>query len=170
MAHRLPPPAWRWPALLRPGPVLLAPVLLGVVLGAGVLGPIPPGSSQVADVASADARGDFLSITLTGARGTYRQRFWLVVDRDPGGLWCRDARGKPVIALRPGAVVETDPTSAPVVRKQGKPFLRVRFKPVDILQDAHATGGGTATACLVRANVSFLAPIHPESLESTVPH
>jgi hypothetical protein len=144
------------------------PLLSAVVVGVGLGGAIRPGWTQVADVASADARGDFVSVTLSGARGRYAQRFWLVVDQDPRGLWCRDARGWPVIALRQGAVVETDLSSGSVVMKQGKPFLRIRFQPVDILHDARQAGKGTATPCLVRANRSFLAPIHPESLESKV--
>ncbi|MEB3323114.1 MAG: hypothetical protein VKI81_09860 [Synechococcaceae cyanobacterium] len=123
--------------------------------------------AQGADVIRPDAQGDFPSVDIPGGRGTYRQRFWLVVDRDPRGLWCRDATGRPSIALRYGAVIEIDPAAgppSPVVTRQGKPHLRVRVKPVDILHDARLRGRGTPAACVVRANSSFLAPIHPESM------
>jgi len=120
--------------------------------------------SQVADVVHPDPQGDFPSVMVDGPRGQYRQRFWLVVDRDPRGLWCRDAQGRALIALRRGAVVQTDETS-PVLFNQGKSYLRVRVKPVDVLYDARLRERGTATTCVVRANTSFLAPIHPDSLE-----
>lgn len=120
--------------------------------------------SQVADVVHPDPQGDFPSVMVAGPRGQYQQRFWLVVDRDPRGLWCRDVQGRPLIALRRGAVVETGGAS-PVFFNLGKSYLRVRVKPVDVLYDGRLKGRGTATSCVVRANTSFLAPIHPDSLE-----
>lgn len=122
-----------------------------------------PSWSQVADVVHPDAQGDFPSVMVAGPRGQYQQRFWLVVDRDPRGLWCRDAKGLPLIAIRRGAVVETDEIS-PVLLNEGKSYLRVRIKPVDVLYDARMRGRGKATTCVVRANTSFLAPIHPDSM------
>jgi len=120
--------------------------------------------SQVADVVHPDPQGDFPSVMVTGPRGQYRQRFWLVVDRDPRGLWCRDVQGRPLIALRRGAVVETVGAS-PVFFNLGKSYLRVHVKPVDVFYDGRLKDPGTATSCVVRANTSFLAPIHPDSLE-----
>ncbi|MEB3325869.1 MAG: hypothetical protein VKM17_11125 [Cyanobacteriota bacterium] len=138
--------------------------LCGLSLGpAQVVGSLPA-RSQVADVVHPDPQGDFPSLRLVGPRGQYGQRFWLVVDRDPRGLWCRDGQGRPLIALRRGAVLETDETD-PVILRLGKAYLRVRVKPVDVLYDARLKDRGTATICEVRANSSFLAPIHPDSLE-----
>jgi hypothetical protein len=144
-----------------PGRLLSAlglPILLGVT---------PAVLAQVADVIRPDQQGDFPRIEIPGARGSYQQRYWLVVDRDPRGLWCRDRSGRPSIALRYGAVVETDGgsgASSPVLLQQSKSYLRVRVKPVDILYDARLMDRGTPTACVIRSNTSFLAPIHPGSM------
>lgn len=145
------------------GSLLVLPALWGT---------IPGGWAQVADVARPDAQGDFTAITFPGARGLVLQRFWLVVDRDPRGLWCRDVRGRALVALRQGAVVETadrgaDARAAPLF-SQGKPFLRVRFKPVDILYDARLSAQGSGSTCLVRVNTAFLAPIHLDSMEQAL--
>lgn len=145
------------------GSLLVLPALWGTAPGAW---------AQVADVARPDARGDFTTITFPGARGVVLQRFWLVVARDPRGLWCRDARGRALIALRQGAVVETADRSAnprsPLLFSQGKPYLRVRIKPVDILYDARQSAEGSAFTCLVRVNTAFLAPIHLDSMEQAL--
>lgn len=126
-------------------------------------------SAQVADVIRPDPRGDFRSLLIRGPRGGYAQRFWLVVDRDPRGLWCRDPVGRPLVALRPGAVLETDfqdPTLAPLLNRQGAVYVRLRVKPMDVLEDARVGERGKEFSCAVRANINYLAPIHPDSLES----
>ena len=147
-------------------------ILWRLTLLPALWGTAPMAWSQVAEVVRPDGQGDFTSITLQGARGTERQRFWLVVDRDLRGLWCRDGQGRALIALRRGAVVETADTpadsSSPLLFSQGKPYLRVRVKPVDILYDARLSELGTATTCLVRVNTSFLAPIHQDSMEKAI--
>jgi hypothetical protein len=122
--------------------------------------------AQVADVVSSDALGDYTSITVEGPRGGYIQRYWLVVDQDPRGLWCRDDKGRALMALRRGSVIETASKSAsPLTFRQTKPYLQVRIQPFDLLYDVRQRDRGKATSCVVRANSSFLAPILPDSLE-----
>lgn len=135
-----------------------------MLLASALLSEGRPGWSQVADVAVPDAQGDFRSIAVPGPRGSYAQRLWLVVDRDPRGLRCRDGGGRSLIALRPGAVLESASVAANLFVLQGKPYLKVRVEPVDLLEDARQEGRGLAAACLVRANSAFIAPIHPDSL------
>lgn len=130
--------------------------------------PLPPAWCQVAEVVAPDAQGNFPAITLPGPRGPYPQRFWLVVDRDPRGLWCRDSRGRPLVALRRGAVLETDATANPVLLRDGRPYLRVRPKPVAIQEETRLRDRGTALSCWVRAHGAFVAPIHPDSLEAVL--
>lgn len=138
-------------------------------LAAPLLGSTVPALAQVADVTAPDSQGDFTTLEIPGARGTYPQRFWLVVDRDPRGLWCRDARGRALIALRRGAVVETAGARGPLLLSQGKPYLQVKIKSMDILHDARHRERGLSTSCVVRANSAFLAPINPDSLEAIFP-
>lgn len=124
-------------------------------------------SAQSADVIRPGSDGDFRSIEIPGNRGSYPQRFWLVVDRDPRGLWCRDLSGRPSIALKYGSVIRSvDPsvTASPIKLSQGKAYLQVHVKPVDILYDARLHGRGSTSMCLVRANSSFIAPINSESM------
>lgn len=123
--------------------------------------------AQVADVIRPNAQGDFAALMIPGPRGAYPQRFWLVVDRDPHGLLCRDPHGRASIALRYGAVLELDQPDQQVSPQliQGKPYLRMAIKPVDILYDARFKDRGQSAVCSVRANSSFLAPIQPDSLE-----
>ena len=143
--------------------------LLPLWLLAGVLALGSSAWAQVADVMTPDSRGDFRSPLVSGPRGAYPQRYWLVVDRDPQGLWCRDAFWRPAVALRSGAVLELDlrdPQQPSLLQHRGAPYLRVRVKPMDILVDARLGERGKELSCVVRANVNFLAPIHPDSLES----
>ena len=157
-----------WPKWGRDGrgiPAWTLPVLLGLP---GLLALTPAAHTQTADVISPGEDGDFSSLQIPGPRGSYLQRFWLVVDRDPRGLWCRDRQGRPSIALKYGSVIESD-TSAQaggaVLLNQGKTYLRVKVKPMDILYDARLRRWKTtATTCVVRANSSFLAPINPDSM------
>ena len=126
-------------------------------------------AAQVADVIRPDPRGDFRSQLIRGPRGAYQQRFWLVVDRDPGGLSCRDPAWRVVVALRVGAVLETDLQEAKLpalLNRQGIPYLRVRVKPMDILRDNRSGEQGKELSCAVRANTNFLAPINADSLAS----
>ncbi len=91
----------------------------------------PLARAQVADVVRPDARGDYRSIRIAGPRGSTPQRFWLVVDRDPRGLLCRDRQGRAWIALRYGSVVqlvEPEQQNEPM-RPEGKPTLLVDRHP-----------------------------------------
>lgn len=127
----------------------------------------PAAEAQTADVIRPNAQGDFATIMIPGARGAYPQRFWLVVDRDPRGLLCRDPHGRASIALRYGAIVELDQPDQQISPQliQGKPYLRMAVKPVDLLYDVRLKGRGQSAVCSVRANSAFLAPIQPDSLE-----
>lgn len=144
-------------------------VLLNVVVALTLLAP-PAARAQVADVVRPDAQGDFRSIRIAGPRGSTPQRFWLVVNRDPRGLQCRDDQGRAWIALRYGSVVqlaEPERQATPLLL-QGKPTLRLAVKPVDILYDARFRERGQATVCRVRGNSVFLAPIQQDSLEQSL--
>lgn len=144
---------------------IIQPLLLMV----GLLAFCRSASAQLADVIRPDPRGDFRSLLIRGPRGEYVQRFWLVVDRDPRGLWCRDSLWRPLAALRPGAVLETDLQDralTPLLNRQGAPYLRVWVKPMDVLEEARSGDRGKQFSCAVRANINYLAPIHPDSLES----
>lgn len=146
--------------------------LLGLVGVLVCLGLSEIAKAQSAEVIRPAADGDFRILDIPGNRGSYRQRFWLVVDRDPRGLWCRDITGRPSIALKTGSVIETDEPSfpaTPLQLREGKAYLNVRIKPVDILYDARLRGRGRAALCLVRANSSFIAPINPDSLKQAQP-
>lgn len=150
-------------ARLRPRrglPGVKAPVLLSLLLPTGA-------HAQIADVARPNLRGDFASIRVAGPRGSLAQRFWLVVDRDPRGLLCRDGQGQAWIALRYGAVVELDQPERqrePLLI-QGQPTLRLAVRPIAILEDARSGERGKPAVCRVRANSAYLAPIQPDSLE-----
>jgi hypothetical protein len=146
------------------------PILLGLP---GLLFLTTAAHTQTADVISPGEDGDFRSLQIPGPRGSYLQRFWLVVDRDPRGLWCRDLQGRPSIALKYGSVIESDSSAQAgeaVLLNQGKTYLRVKVKPVDILYDARLRRNKiTFITCVVRANSSFLAPINPDSMGAVRP-
>jgi hypothetical protein len=138
-----------------------------MLLLAGLLAFAGSASAQIADVVLPDPRGDFRTLQIKGPRGANPQRFWLVLDRDPSGLWCRDPSWRPVVALRRGAVLEADlqdPKLPALLNRQGVPYLRVRVKPMDILRDNRIGEQGKEFSCAVRASANFLAPIHPDSL------
>jgi hypothetical protein len=140
-----------------------------MLLLAGLLSLCGSASAQIADVILPDPRGDFRSLLISGPRGAYVQRYWLVVDRDPGGLLCRDPAWRVVAALRVGAVLEADlqePKLPALLNRQGVPYLRVRVKPMDMLRDHRLAERGKELSCAVRANTNFLAPIHADSLGS----
>jgi hypothetical protein len=156
----------------HPRTVRCIPAVQGLahLMLAGILWSPPVARAQVADVVRPDAQGDFHSVRVAGPRGSTPQRFWLVVDRDPRGLLCRDRQGRAWIALRYGSVLqlaEPEQQKAPVLLA-GKPTLRVAVKPIDILHDVRFAERGKATVCRVRANSSFLAPIQAESLEQAL--
>ena len=125
--------------------------------------------AQSADVIRPGPDGDFRSIQVPGNRGSYTQRYWLVVDRDPRGLWCRDPWGRPSIALKYGSVIESSSNTAPLQIRQGKSYLQVSIKPEDILYDARLRGARNSNTCLVRANSAFIAPINPDSMGALRP-
>jgi len=87
--------------------MLRLPCLSLVALATALL-PWTSVRAQIADVPLANANGDFISSRLPGNRTAYPQRQWLVVDRDPAGLNCRDERGQVVALLAYGAVVDSD--------------------------------------------------------------
>lgn len=130
----------------------------------------PRAHAQIAEVVRPDAQGDFTTLRVPGSRGTSPQRFWLVVDRDPRGLLCRDEQGRAWITLRYGAVLQLD---QPEQQQQplwigGKPTLRLAVKPVDIQSDVRfRRDHGQAMVCRVRANSTVLAPIQEDSLQQT---
>lgn len=139
------------------------------MLALGLLMPLNA-RAQIADVVRPDAQGEFSALRVPGPRGSTPQRFWLVVDRDPRGLACRDERGRAWISLRYGSVVQLDQPeqqTAPLLI-QGKPYLRLAIQPMAILHDVRFRERGKATACRVRANSSFLAPIQADSLEQAL--
>ena len=145
---------WRWPRLLLP----VLSLLLGFSKAA---------LAQTADVIRPDAQGDFRSISEPGPRGSVVQRYWLVVDADPRGLHCRDALGRAWIRLRYGSVLQLDQPeqlgAAQLI--QGKPYLRMAIKSVDLLSDRRLKERGQSAVCFVRANRAYVAPIQPDSLE-----
>ena len=122
--------------------------------------------AQQADVVAPDAQGDFASLTVPAPHGSIQQRHWLVVDPDPGGLACRDQAGRASIALRPGAIVESDGGAGSLLLLRGRPWLRVRVRPEAIQRESRSSERGRRTSCWVRANRAYLAPILPDALEA----
>jgi hypothetical protein len=123
--------------------------------------------AQVADVVKPAPDGDFPSISISGFRGIHPQRYWLVVDRDPRGLLCRDGQGHAHIALKYGSVIETDlstSSASPLTFQQGKSYVRMHVQPMHFLFDARLRQRGTPTTCSVRANTSFIAPVNADSI------
>jgi hypothetical protein len=116
----------------------------------------------------ANANGDFLSTRLPGNRSAYPQRQWVVVERDPAGLNCRDGRGQVLALLAYGAVVDSDlkgDDSEAIVVMAGRPWLRLRAHPFDLRQDLRPQGQRVhPVACLVRAHAAYLAPLNPDTL------
>ena len=124
-------------------------------------------TAQVPDVVKPAGDGDFPSISVSGFRGVHPQRYWLVVDRDPRGLLCRNEKGQALLALKYGSVIETDlsPSSpSPLSFQQGKSVVRVKVLPIHLLFDARLKHRGTSTTCTVRANTAFIAPVNGESI------
>jgi hypothetical protein len=148
---------------------MVRPLLaLLVVLAAGGL-PFPAARAQVADVPAADRDGDFHSTRIAGHRGSYPQRQWLVVERDPGGLNCRDARGQVVAVLAYGAVVDSDlrgDDGEAILIVAGRPWLRLIAHPLDLREDLRPQELRLRPlACRVRAHARYVAPLNPDTLE-----
>jgi hypothetical protein len=122
--------------------------------------------AQGADVVVPDSQGDFATLAVPGPRGSSPQRHWLVVDPDRRGLACRDRAGHAWIALRPGAIVESEEGPTALLTLQGRPWLRVKVQPGAIQRDSRASDRGRPTSCWVRANRAYLAPILPDALDA----
>lgn len=147
-------------------PLLAAARLAAALLLLALLGKPGAAGAQQADVVAPDGQGDFASLAVPAPRGSIQQRHWLVVDPDPRGLACRDPAGRASIALRPGAIVETDGDAAALLLLQGRPWLRVRVRPEAIQRDSRRSERGRGSSCWVRANRAYLAPILPDALEA----
>ena len=153
-----------------PGPQWLVAGLLAGLM-AGVALPGGPLRAQTLDVPQPDLQGNFAAGQASGDRGALPQRYWLVVDRDPRGLLCRDGQGRPSIALKYGAVIEAlAPLAAapPLPSGTTGTWLRVRVKPVAVLYDARLRDRGSEAICLVRAHSVYLAPVNADSLQQVL--
>jgi hypothetical protein len=145
----------------------LAPSRLSALLPALLISAMPAALAQVGDVVQPSASGDFLESQSEGPRGRRPQRLWLVVDRDPAGLLCRDADGRALLALRRGALLEAD--SGPglpsaLQMRGGRSYLRLRVKPVDILSERRRMPHSAGSICQVRAHGAYIAPVLLDSL------
>ena len=153
------------PGLQRRLAVLIAGLLAATALHSDPL------QAQTLDVPQPDPQGNFAAGQASGDRGPLPQRYWLVVDRDPRGLLCRDGQGRPSIALKYGAVIEAlTPLAAapPLPSGTTGTWLRVRVKPVALLYDARQRGRGSEAICVVRAHAMYLAPLNADSLQQVL--
>jgi hypothetical protein len=145
------------------------PSYLPLVVLATALLPWTSAGAQIAAVPLATANGDFVSSRLPGNRNAYPQRQWLVVDRDPAGLNCRDDRGQVVALLAYGAVVDSDlkgDGTEAIVVMAGRPWLRLLAHPFDLRQDLRPQGQRLLpVACRVQANAAFIAPLNPDTVQ-----
>ena len=147
---------------------MLRPPWLPLIALATALLPWGSVRAQIADVPLANANGDFLSSRLPGNRTAYPQRQWLVVDRDPAGLNCRDSRGQVLASLSYGAVVDSDlkgDGTEAIVVIAGRPWLQLLAHPFDLRQDLRPQGQRLRpVACRVQANAALIAPLNPDTL------
>ena len=145
------------------------PSYLPLVVLATVLLPWTSAGAQIAAVPLANANGDFVSSRLPGNRNAYPQRQWLVVDRDPAGLNCRDERGQVVASLAYGAVVDSDlkgDGTEAIVVMAGRPWLQLLAHPFDLRQDLRPQGQRLRpVACRVQANAALIAPLNPDTVQ-----
>ena len=102
-----------------------------------------------------------------GNRGLYEARYWLVVEVDRNGTNCRDPRNgmRPLTKLFYGDLLETDTPvrgglQQAVERHNGKPWLRIRLPNWRI----PAKKDPGSSACLIRANSRFIAPVNGSDL------
>lgn len=125
--------------------------------------------AQVADVTNANGDGDFLTTRIAGHRGPYPQRQWVVVDQDPGGLNCWDAKGHVVATLAYGAVVDSDlqgDDGEAILIVAGRPWLRLIAHPFDLRKDLRPEVLRLGPlVCRVRANAGYVAPLNPDTLD-----
>jgi hypothetical protein len=146
---------------LRPLQLLLISLASAALPWAGVL-------AQRAEIPRADPRGDFFSILIQGQRDPYPQRQWLVVARDPDGLNCRDGRGRVLAVLAYGSVVDSDLSGTAgnaIVLVAGRPWLRLIVDPFDLQRDLRPPAQrNRALNCQVRANMTYVAPLNPDTL------
>jgi hypothetical protein len=149
-------------------PVLRPVGLLSIALALAGL-PWAPGRAQRADVPRPNRDGDVLSTILAGQRGAYPQRQWLVVERDPAGLNCRDPQGRVMAVLAYGSVVDSDligGSAEAIVSLAGRPWLGLLAEPFDLQKDLRPRElRHRPLACRVRANASVVAPINPDTLQ-----
>ena len=130
------------------------------ILGAGRV------QAQRADVLRPNTHGDFLTTLVQGNRGTYQQRYWLVVDRDPGGLNCRE--GQTVVAsYQFGDVVVADANRSgdgslnnAISIVAGRTYLRISDDRDFLLADKGRKLDKQTFQCHVRANLKYIVPIN----------
>jgi hypothetical protein len=151
-------------------------ILLGVLACSSfVCGPV---SAQRADVPATDRSGNFRSTRMQGNRGVYQQTYWLVVDRDPAGLNCRNSkfrsRGpslqKQEVTLQPGAIIKADHYALDddaISIVEGETWLRVIVNQAAMQYDGRRQERDKPYQCYVRANASFIAPINISDLRET---
>lgn len=133
-------------------------VLISLMGGAAA-----PAHAQVAEVPSANAKGDFNTARVLGNRGYYRNTHWLIVDAS-GALNCRETpNGAVKSRLRTGWIVTVAFPSKDgdaIVTSQGSPWLRI-----SIPQEPFGSRGNSGV-CLVRANTKYIAPINIDFIQS----
>ena len=126
--------------------------------------------SQAADVPEFDTNGNFRSARVQGNRGFYPHEQWLIVDRDPEGLNCRDGSGAVALTLYYGAVVASNfehQGDDPIDIVNGQAWLRVEANIVDVQRRITAERAASYI-CYVRANARYIAPINPSSLSDRI--
>ena len=123
--------------------------------------------AQRAEPPLPDSGGNFNSSQTMGNRGLYEARYWLVVEVDRNGTNCRDPRNgmQPLTKLFYGDLLETDTPvrgglQQAVERHNGKPWLRIRLPNWRI----PAKKDPGSSACLIRANSRFIAPVNGSDL------
>jgi len=118
--------------------------------------------AQRADSAGFDRQGDFLSSRIRGNRGFYQQRYWLVVNTDRTGLNCHYQR-RLVARFVYGDVLMADapfPSDEAITRVNGYTYLRILNERSDLYLGVNKSFNGKHSACLVRANFKYIAPIN----------
>ena len=153
MGRRLEPSRWR--SLVCLGTLL-------AMVGAGRV------HAQRADVVRPDKQGDFLTTLVQGNRGTYQQRYWLVVDQSPGGLNCRE--GQTIIAsYQYGDVLmaHAKPYGDGSLNNAisiiaDKTYLTISDDRDFMLADKERKPEGGNFQCNVRANSKLILPINME--------
>jgi hypothetical protein len=127
-----------------------------------------PALAQRADVPEVDRDGNFRSSRVQGNRGFYQQTHWLVVDRDPSGLNCREMpQGKPYAVFRYGDIVKAnhfEPGDDAISIMNGQTWLRVTSQETWKIVNPAQRGRDRTVECIVRANSAFIAPINLDDL------